>query len=184
MLWNEIVSSVCICCSATIFSLSLQTKTKRKMLLIQLFASVLYISSYFFALVSNSVALVGAITAVFEILRLITFYLIEKNEKFNTRKNNIIAAIIFSITLTVCTIVAWVGWVSLLPLISSILVSISLGSKNVLVIKIACTIQAVAITTYLCFMSLWINAVSQLAVFVFGVIGLILYLSKKKKEKG
>lgn len=182
MLWNEIVSSVCICCSATIFSLSLLVKTKIKMLYIQMFASILYISSYLFAFATNYAALVGAITAGFEFVRLIVFFLIEKSERYNTPKNNLIAVLSFSVVLTVCSIFAWSGYISLLPLISSIMVSISLGSKKVLVIKIACTIQAVMIAVYLFLMSLWINAASQLAVFVLGVVGLIWYFKKKKTK--
>ncbi len=183
MLWNEIVSSVCICCSATIFSLSLLVKTKIKMLFIQMFASVLYISSYLFALVTNSVALMGAITAGFEFVRLIVFFLIERSEKYNTPKINLIAVLSFSIGLTICAIFAWSGYVSILPLIGSIIVSVALGSRNVLIIKIACIIQAALISVYLFLMSLWINASSQLVVFVLGVVGLILYLSDKKTEK-
>ena len=85
MLWNEIVSSVCICCSATIFSVSLQMKKKLQILFIQLFASVLYIASYLFVVNINAAATVGAITASLEMLRLIVFFIIEKYEKLNTR---------------------------------------------------------------------------------------------------
>lgn len=183
MVWNEIVSSICICCSATIFSLSLQEKTKLTMLFIQMFASLLYLLSYVFVITINQAALIGAITAGFEILRLIVFYIIEKTEKFNTRKINLIAMISFSIILTVCTLFAWGGWISILPLVSAIVVSLALGNQDVLIIKIAFIIQAVLITTYLFLLTLWINAASQVFVFAFGIVGLITYLKGNKTKK-
>ena len=178
MLWNEIVSSVCICLSATIFSLSLQGVTKVKILFIQMFASMLYLSSYLFVLTINPVALVGAITAGFEILRLVVFFVIEKNDRWNTRNVNLIAMFVFSILLTLCTIFAWSGWISILPLLSAIMVSFALGNKNVVIIKIAFIVQSVLITTYLFLLALWINAISQVFVFIFGVIGLFVYMSR------
>lgn len=180
MLWNEIVSSVCICCSAAIFSLSLQGVTKIKILFIQMFASLLYLMSYLFVLDVNAAALVGAITAGFEIIRLIVFYFLEKKEKFNTKTINLIAMISFSIILTICTIIAWGGWISIFPLISAVIVSLALGNKNVLIIKIAFIIQAALITTYLLLLSLWINAASQIFVFVFGIVGLISFIKKSQ----
>ena len=78
--------------------------------------------------------------------------------------------LVFSVALTICTIFAWSGWISLLPLISAIIVSFALANKNVLIIKFAFIIQAVLITTYLFLLALWINAISQIFVFVFGLV--------------
>lgn len=180
MLWNEIASAICICCSATIFSISLQGKTKSKLLYIQIFAGVLYLASYLFALKTNEVATIGAITAGFEILRVIVFYLLERNEKINTQRNNIIAMCLFCVVLTVCTILSWCGPISLLPLISAIIVSMALGLKDFVIIKISFIIQAFNITTYLALLSLWINAFTQAVVFVFGIIGLINLIKSRR----
>jgi hypothetical protein len=182
MLWNEILSSVCICASAAIFSLSLQGMTKTKILFVQMFATILYLASYLFVININSAATVGAITAGFEMVRLIVFYVIGKYEKFNTKNINLIAMIAFSTILTICTIVAWGEWISIFPLMSAIIVSLALGCKNVVVIKIAFIIQAAFITTYLFLLSLWINAASQVFVFVFGIIGLISLLKNNKEQ--
>lgn len=180
MVWNEIVSSICICCSAAIFSVSLQGKKKIQILFIQMFASFLYLFSYLFVLKINPVALVGAITAGFEILRLVVFFIIEKYDRWNTKSINLIAMFAFSVVLTICTIFAWSGWISILPLISAIIVSLALGNKNVVIIKIAFIIQAALITTYLFLLTLWINAISQIFVFIFGLVGLFVYLKSNK----
>ena len=183
MTWNEIVSAVCICLSAIIFSLSLQGQTKIKILFIQMFATILYLANYLFVITLIPSAKIGAITAGFEILRLIVFYFLEKNSKYNTRKWNLIAAILFSIILTICSILAWSNWYSIVPLISAIIVSLALGNKNVLLIKLAFIIQAACITTYLLLLTLWINAATQIFVFVFGIVGLVTYILKTKKQE-
>ena len=183
MVWNEIVSSICICCSATVFSLSLQGTTKIKILFTQMFASIFYLASYLFVLTINPVALVGAVIAGFEILRLLVFFAIAKNDRLNRKSINITAMLIFSAVLTICTIFAWSSWISILPLISAIIVSFALANKNVLIIKIAFTIQAVLITTYLFLLTLWINALSQIFVFIFGLVGVFIYVNRNKTVK-
>ena len=182
MVWNEILSLVCMCISSLIFSISLQGQSKRRILFVQMFATMLYLANYLFVITINPAAKIGAITAGFEILRLIIFYFIDKSEKYNTRKFNIIAAISFSVILTLCTIVAWSGWYSILPLISAILVSLALGNKDVKLIKIAFIFQAACITTYLFLLGLWPNALTQIFVFVFGIVGLITYILNSKKQ--
>lgn len=181
MVWNEIVSAVCIYLSAIIFSLSLQGKSKLTILFVQLFASFLYLANYLFVITINPAAQIGAITAGCEILRLLTFFFIEKSEKYNTKKWNIITAIIFSVALTVCTIFAWSGWFSIFPLIAAIIVSLALGNKNIKLIKIAFIIQAACIIAYLFMLNLWLNAISQIFVLIFGIIGLITYILNEKK---
>lgn len=182
MVWNEIVSAICIWLSAALFSLSLQGQTKLKILFVQMFATILYLANYLFVLSINSTAKIGAITASFEILRLLVFYFIERSEKYNTKKINLIFAIIFSVILTICTIYAWSGWQSIFPLIGAILVSLALGNKNIKLIKLAFIIQAACIVTYLLLLHLWLNAASQFFVFIFGIIGLVTFILKLKQQ--
>ena len=180
MTWNEIVSAICICVSSVIYSFSLQGKTKLRILFIQLFSSSLYLLNFLFVFSS---AKSGAITATFEILRLISFYFIEKNDKFNTRKNNLIAMSIFCVILTACSVFAWSGWICILPLIGTIIVSIALGCKNLVFIKFSFIVQSVLITIYLAILSLWINAASQAFVSVLGIVGLVTLIMNLKKTK-
>lgn len=182
MVLEEIISAVCICISALIFSISLQGQTKLKILLIQMIASILYFCSYMFVLEINPKANIGLITASCEILRLIIFYLIDKNKKYNTLKIKMITSIVFCVMLTALTIWMEPSWFCLLTLVGAILVSLALGCKNLILIKTAFIIQAAGITTYLFLMNLWINAASQAVVFVLGVVGLIIYIVKTKKE--
>ena len=179
MAWNEIASAICICCSATIFSLSLQFNTKIKIFFVQIFASVLYILNYVFVI---KTALAGVIAASFEMLRLITFYIIENKEKFNTKKINLIAGISFAVVLTICGIVTWDAWYSVLPLIGAIVCSVVMGTKNVFLLKCVYIFQTLCIVIYLIMLGLWINMATQVVVLICGIIGLISFVRKMKKE--
>ena len=180
MTWNEIASAVCICISSVIYSFSLQGQTKLKILFVQLFSSTFYLLNFVFVFASAKAA---AITAVFEIIRIFVFYFIERDERFNTRKNNLIAMITFSIILTACSIFTWDGWISIIPLFGTVFVSIALGCKNLVFIKFSFAVQAILISTYLFMLSLWINAASQVFVAILGIVGLVRLLIKIKKEK-
>lgn len=182
MCLEEILSAVCICLSALIFSISLQGQTKLKILFVQMFASALYFCSYLLVFQINPKADIGLITAACEILRLVIFYLVDKSKKYNTIKVNMIVSIVFCVVLTGLTICMEPSWFCLLTLIGAILVSLALGSKNLIFIKTAFIIQAAGITTYLFLMNLWINAASQAFVFIFGIIGLIIYILKVNKK--
>lgn len=179
MTWNEITSFVCIGLSAIIFSISLQAKTKQKILIIQLFASILYFLSYAVVISIITSAIIGAITAIFELIRIIVFYFIDKYEKYNTKSVNLIASISFCVILSICTLFAWSGWYSLCPLIGAIIVSLALGNKNMVFVKISYIVQSFLIITYLLLLQLWVNAITQGVVFVFSIVGLITYLNKK-----
>ena len=183
MVFEEILSAVCICLSALIFSISLQGQTKIKILIVQMIASTLYFCSYMFVYEINPKANIGLLTAACEILRLIVFYLIDKNHRYNTLKVNAIASALFCVLLTGLTIWMEPSLFCLLTLVGAILVSLALGSKNLIFIKVAFIIQAAGITTYLFLLNLWINAASQTFVFVFGIVGLIVYIIKDRQER-
>lgn len=183
MVWQEIISFICICLSAIVYSLSLQLKTKRNILYVQLFSTTLFLLNYLFVIKIIPSAVIGVITACFELLRLIIFYNIEKNEKYNTKKNNLIAGILFSVILSICTIFAWSGLVSILPMLGSITVSLALGSKNIIIIKLACIINTIFTFIYLLVLSLYLNAWTQVFAIVLGIVGLVKYIMQNKKLK-
>lgn len=183
MLWNEILSFICIVCSALIYALSLQFNRKKSILITQVFSSSLYLLSYFFILNLYAAASVGLATAVIEIFRVIVFYLINKTEKFNSQKNNILAALFFSCLLIISAVFTWNGWITLLPIVGGVIVSFAMGSKNLLMMKVAFVIQSILTIIYLFFLTLWFNAYSQIIVLVFSIIGLVSYLLKTKQQK-
>lgn len=180
MIWNEIISIICMFCSAGICCISLQGQTKLKILFIQLFACLFYLANYLFVININATALIGVITASCEILRLIAFYFIEKSEKYNTFKFNFICAMFFNVLLITLSVIAWSSWFSFLPLVGAILVNLSLSTKNVVLIKFAFVIQAALVITFLILSGLFINAIPQMFICVFGIVGIV-KLDKQKQ---
>lgn len=182
MAWYEIVSAICIFLSAGVFSYSLLRKTKGNILVTQMFSSSLYILSYVFIITTMLSATVGLITAVFEMIRVLVFYAIEKSEKYNTTKINITFSVIFSVILSTAAAFAWQGWISLLPLIGTVVNSFALGSKNVYFIKFAGIFAAILVGIYFLVLNLPLNALSQVVVIGVTVFGLIYthIMSKKK----
>lgn len=183
MVWNEIMSAICVCLSATIFSISLLFNIKKNILFVQIFASVLYISSYLVMIPILDSALMGGIVAIVELVRLIVFFVITKNEKWNNKKANVITGVSFAILISITTIFAWAGWYCCLPLVASIVVSIALGCKNVLWIKLSYVFQAICVILYLMLMELWINMASQIVVLIVGLVGLYGIIKKIRLEK-
>ena len=180
MLWNEIVSAVCICISCGIYGGSLLRNSKLNILFLQIFSVILYIMSYAFMVPVLPTATAGLIAASCEFLRVLVFFTIEKTKKYNTVKVNMTLAIIFCIVLVILTALMWQGWVSIFPLLATIITSIALGSKNVLFIKISIIFASVLTWIYLFILQLWINAISQVCVTCLGIIGIILFFLSKK----
>ena len=182
MTWNEITSAVCIVLSALIFSVSLQLSHKKQMLIVQLFSSFFYIANYAFVISTTASALMATITASCEAIRLVVFFFIEKSEKYNTKKVNLVAGISFCVFLTTLNLIVWDSFWGLLPLIGGNIVNLALGAKNIVFVKLACVIQALLIVIYLFVLSLWINAASQVYVLILGIIGLLVSLKKQKTK--
>ena len=183
MVWNEIVSAVCVCLSATIFSISLLNNIKKNILFIQIFSSILYISSYVIMIPILDTAVMGSIVAIAEVIRLIVFFFITNSESFNTMNINIITGVSFAILISVATIYAWAGWYCVFPLIGGIMVSLALGCKSVMWIKLSYIFQTFCVILYLAFMHLWINMGSQIVVIIMGVVGLFGFILKKRKDE-
>lgn len=161
--------------SASIYAFSLIVKSKATLLLLQTISSVFFITQYF--LLS---AYIGAIVAILEAIRTITFYFIEK--KYNTTKTRTITAGIFVVLGAISAIFTWQNWYSILPLLGLLAVSICLGFKNVLAIKISCIFSAICATLYLFFLNSIFGAICQIFIIIMGLIGLIYWSVKNKKQ--
>lgn len=177
MTTEYILSQIFICLSALLFTVSLQFNNKAQILFIQIFACVLYFSHYFLLGV-----ILGGCFAIIEMLRLIAFYVIDKNKKINTTKINTLVSIIFAIIFIITSLITWNAWFCIMPLVASVIVSLALGRKNVIVIKVAFLIQSVLITTYLFLISSTVGAISQIVVFIGSCIGIATMLVKQRKK--
>lgn len=178
----EIFSLIFICISTLIYSLSMIFKTRIKVLFIQLISTTFFLANYLVVINIIPSALVGAITAAIELLRLIVFYIIDNNKKLNTKTINWYAGTFFVLLISICSLINWTGWIGFLPVIGSVIVSLALASKDMIIIKLGFLINIMLTIAYLIVLSLWLNAITQVLALIFIVIGLIKQVLVKNNE--
>ena len=179
MVWNEIVSMICVFCSASIFSYSLLRKSKKNILWIQIMSGILYTSSYFVLIPVIESALIGGAVALVEFIRIIAFYLIEKYSNQKKKILNLVVGLFFVIVIAFLSKFTWTSWVCVFPLVGGVIVGFALCVQSVLTIKICYLIQTTCAIIYLFLMSLYFNGISQIFVLIVGFCGLIITLRKR-----
>lgn len=171
-----LLAQIFIGISSLIYAFSLLVKSKATLLLFQTISCIFFITQYF--LLS---AYIGAIVSILEEIRTISFYIIEK--KHNTTKARTITASVFVVLGAISAIFTWQAWYSILPLLGLLAVSICLSFKNVLTVKISCIFSATCATLYLFFLKSIFGAFCQIFIILLGLIGLIYWIVKNKKEQ-
>ena len=174
---DNIISYICVCISALIFSLGILLKVKKNILYVNILSSTFYASSYIF--LGNKL---GAVFAMWGILRLLAFSFLGENERYDTKTLNIISSSFFAVLYTVSAVFTWTDWFCILPVIGDILVSFVLGSKNVTVIKFVVLVQAILNTTYLFLLGSVVGGISQLFVSILTIVGIIRMFKKSENN--
>ena len=159
--------------SCTLYALSLLFKSKSKLLIIQIISSLFFASQYF--LLSSYI---GGAIATLEMIRVFVFYFINKYN--DTNKVRFIASLSFIIVGGVCSIFTWADWYSIFPLLGLIAVTICLGLKNLIALKISCIFSALCATFYLYLLGSIFGMFTQIFIIIVGITGLIIYIVKNK----
>jgi len=147
------------------------------MLTVQIISSLFFVAHYF--LLSE---LLAGFVGVVEIIRLVSFFLLERKESLNTNKNRIILGIIFTIACSICAYFTWTGIYCILPLIATMVVNITLSLKSVFFYKLGAIIYTVLTIAFLFIIGSTFGAISQCVVLIFGLIGIILYFYQQKNK--
>lgn len=171
-----VLAQVFVCISCLIYSTSLLFKAKSTLLFLQIISAIFFVTQYFLL-----GAYIGAIVAILETLRSITFYFIDK--KFNKKKVRIIASYIFVVIGFISAIFTWEAWFSILPLLGLTAVSVCLGFENVLYLKLSCTFSAFCAIIYMLFLNSIFGAATQIFIVIVGLIGVALYVKKNKNKQ-
>lgn len=134
--------------------ISIQFKTKEKILICQIIANVLVALQYFLL---N--ALTGAVVAVINVVRCIIFYYYKKKNK----KPSIIFLTIFIIVAIVSGILTWQNGFSIIPIIATIVFTYGLWQDNVKVTRICTAITAGNWTIYNVIVKAYAGALQSVA---------------------
>ncbi len=165
-MYMTIFSYIFLSISSVLYGLSTIIKHKKWLLATQIVSGAMYVLSLYFLS-----AMVALIVAVFDIFRLVIFYIIEL--KNGNNKSKLIAGLFLFIVCIICSIFSWNGWYSILPITGSFLILISLTISNFLIMKIATLISSIFSTIYLALNGSYIASIIESSAIIFSIIGVI-----------
>ena len=154
--------------------ISIQFKTKEKILMCQIIANILVAVQYFLL---N--ALTGTVVAVINVVRCIIFYYYKKKNK----KPSIIFLTIFIIVAIVLGILTWQNGFSIIPIIATMVFTYGLWQDNVKVTRICTAITAGNWTIYNVIVKAFTGALQSVAECFSAIIAIWRNKEKVKEQE-
>ncbi len=152
--------------------ISIQFKTKEKILMCQIIANVLVALQYFFL---N--AITGGVVAVINVIRCIIFYYYKKNDK----KPSIIFLTIFILVAIGSGILTWQNVFSIIPIIATIIFTYGLWQDNVKVTRICTALTAANWSIYNVIVRAYAGALQSIAECTSAIIAM--WRNREKKAE-
>ena len=168
-----ILAQICGAIVLVLTVVSVQFKTKEKILIFQIIANVIVAVQYFLL---N--ALTGGVVAIINTIRCVIFYLYKKKDK----KPSVVFLIIFICVAIISGILTWQDGFSIIPIIAAITFTYGLWQDNVFVTKICTIITSGSWIVYNIIVKAYVGAVQSLAECVSAIIATIRYRKDDKKE--
>lgn len=144
--------------------ISIQFKTKEKILICQIIANILVSIQYFLL---N--ALTGGVVAVINVIRCLIFYYYKKKDK----KPSVIFLSIFIVIAIISGILTWQNVFSIIPIIATIVFTYGLWQDNVKITRICTAITAGNWTIYNVIVKAYAGALQSLAECISAIIAMI-----------
>lgn len=144
--------------------ISIQFKTKEKILICQIIANILVSIQYFLL---N--ALTGGVVAVINVIRCLIFYYYKKKDK----KPSVTFLSIFIVIAIVSGILTWQNVFSIIPIIVTIVFTYGLWQDNVKITRICTAITAGNWTIYNVIVKAYAGALQYLAECISAIIAMI-----------
>ncbi len=170
-----IFSQVLVGISDLLYVGSMLNKKKLGLVLFLFFSDVLYASHL---LVLG--ALTGSIIIFIDAAFLLVTYLLEK---FNKQKYVKYAVIVTCVATIVTTIFTWVGAISLLPMFSMLVYLFGMVFNNVVFVKGGALLRNLLNIIYLILITSYVGAILEFGLMVSAIVGIIINIKKKDKEK-
>ena len=166
-----IIAQICGAVTLILTVISVQFKTKEKILVFQIIANIIVALQYFLL---NAVT--GGVITIINTVRCIIFYYYKKKDK----KPSLIFLTIFIIIAIVSGIVTWQDMFSIIPIIAAIIFTYGLWQDNVKITKICTAITSGNWIAYNVVVKAYVGAVQSMAEFISAIIAIIRY--KKPDE--
>lgn len=153
--------------------ISIQFKTKEKILICQIIANILVAIQYFLL---N--ALTGAVVSIINVIRCIIFYHYKKKDK----KPSIIFLTIFIGVAIISGILTWQNGLSIIPIIATIIFTYGLWQDNVRITRICTAVTAGNWAIYNVVVKAYAGALQSVAECISAIIAMIRHREKMNRE--
>lgn len=164
-----ILAQICGLIILILTVISVQFKTKEKIVMCFVFANVIAAIQYF--LLS---AFTGAVISVINAIRCIVFYYYKKKEM----KPSLITLLIFELIAIISGIFTWQNIWSLIPILVTVIYTYGLWQDNVTVIRITTGIAGFGWAIYNIIVMAYVGAIQEISQLVSSVIAIV-----RNKEK-
>lgn len=169
-----IVAQVIGIMAVTVWVLCIQMKDKKKILELQIVASIFYAIQY---LLVNAVS--AGVLEIVSIVRIAYFY---KNEK-EGKENSVLSLILLNLLTVVVIVIFYQNIFSLLPLVIGMLYTFSTWQKDTKIIRICFLIAAILWIIYNVYFKAYAVLIGNFFEVASGVISILRFGDLKRKEK-
>lgn len=166
-----ILAQICGIIALILTVISVQFKTKEKIVMCMIFANLVVAIQYFLL---N--AITGGVISILNTIRCIVFYYYKKKDK----KPSIMVLLIFEIIAIISGIISWQNIWSLIPILVTVIYTYGLWQDNVNIIRITTGIAGLGWAIYNIIVMAYVGAIQEIAQLVSSIISLV----KKQDNKG
>lgn len=167
-----ILAQVCGAIALILTVISVQFKTKEKIVMCFIWANIVTAIQYFLL-----GAITGAIVSIINAIRCIVFYFYKKKDI----KPSIIVLIIFEIIAVISGIISWQDMWSLIPIIVTVIYTYGLWQDDIKIVRITTAIAGFGWAVYNIVVKAYIGALQEIAQLISSIISL--YTNKNKPIK-
>lgn len=167
-----ILAQICGIIALILTVISVQFKTKEKIVMCSVLANIVVTIQYFLL-----GALTGAVISVINTIRCLVFYFFKKKDM----KPSIIVLIIFEIVAIISGSISWQNMWSLIPIIVTVIYTYGLWQDNIKVIRITTGIVGFGWAVYNIVVRAYVGALQETSQLISAIIAL--YRNKENKEE-
>ncbi len=169
-----ILAQICGIIVLILTVISVQFKTKEKIVMGMVFANIVVTIQYFLL---NAVT--GAVVSIINVIRCIVFYYYKKKDK----KPSLMILLIFEIIAIISGIMSWQNIWSVIPIIVTVIYTYGLWQDDVKVIRITTAVVGLGWAIYNVIVMAYVGAIQSISQFVSAMIALVKNKQEKTKEK-
>lgn len=166
-----ILAQICGVIALILTVISVQFKTKEKIVMCMIFANLVVAVQYFLL---N--AITGGVISILNTIRCIVFYYYKKKDK----KPSLVILLVFEVISIISGITSWQNIWSLIPVLVTIIYTYGLWQDNVNIIRITTGVAGFGWAIYNIIVMAYVGAIQEIAQLVSSIISLV----RKQDNKG